>query len=117
MSKLLACMVILVVSNIVAWFQLNAQFRWTDSPFWTNPYWMSLVGAPVGLAFFYATRLSYEHFGFTWNMRLIGFGLGTIVFGILSYLMLEELPTIKTFICILLAIALILIQITNVVGD
>ena len=50
-------------------------------------------------------------------MRLIGFGLGTIVFGILSYLMLEELPTIKTFICILLAIAIILIQITNVVGE
>ena len=86
MTKLLLAVIILFVSNIVAWFQLNAQFRWTDNPFWTSPLWMSIFGFPVGLAFFYATKLSYEHFGFTWNMRMIGFGIGTIVFGIMSWI-------------------------------
>ena len=50
-----------------------------------------------------------------WNMRMIGFGVGTIIFGIMSYGILKEVPTTKTFICILLAVAIILIQITNVV--
>jgi|TARA_B110001454_G_C12608004_1_gene387451 hypothetical protein len=116
-TKLIACLLILAVSNVVAWFQLNGQFKWIESPYWTSPFWMALFGLPVGLAFFYATRLSYEHFGFTWNMRLIGFGVGTIIFGILSYAFLEEIPTLKTFICILLAVAIILIQITNVIGE
>ena len=48
-------------------------------------------------------------------MRMIGFGVGTIVFGIMSWLMLDEIPTLKTFICILLAVAIILIQVTNLV--
>ena len=117
MTKLLLAVIILFVSNIVAWFQLNAQFRWTDSPFWTSPLWMSIFGFPVGLAFFYATKLSFEHFGFTWNMRMIGFGVGTVVFGIMSWIYLNEIPTLKTVICILLAIAIILIQVTNVVGE
>ena len=46
---------------------------------------------------------------------MIGFGVGTIVFGIMSWLMLDEIPTLKTFICILLAVAIILIQVTNLV--
>ena len=74
-----------------------------------------MIGYPVGMLFWYATKLSYEHFGFTWNMRMIGFGVGTIVFGIMSWAILDEIPTLKTFICILLAIAIILIQVTNLV--
>ena len=76
---------------------------------------MGVIGIPIGTLFFIASKLSYEHFGFTWNIRLIGFGVGTIMFGIMSYIFLNEVPTIKTIICILLAIAIILIQVTNVV--
>jgi|TARA_R110001592_G_scaffold181073_1_gene423697 hypothetical protein len=47
-------------------------------------------------------------------MRLAGFGIGTIVFGIMAWSLIGEVPTIKTFVCILLAIAIILIQVTNV---
>ena len=46
---------------------------------------------------------------------MIGFGVGTIVFGIMSWAILDEIPTLKTFICILLAVAIILIQVTNLV--
>ena len=115
MSKIFIAIIILVVCNVLAWFQLNAHFKWTESPFWNNAYYMSIFGIPVGYAFFIATKLCYEHFGFTWNMRMIGFGVGTLVFGIMSWIMLEEIPTLKTFICIILAIAIILIQVTNLV--
>jgi len=73
-----------------------------------------LFGFPVGMMYYYATKYSFMHFGFTWNIRMIGFGIGTIIFGIISWSMLKEVPTLKTLICILLAVAIILIQVTNV---
>ena len=44
----------------------------------------------------------------------MGFGVGTMVFGLMTWMLSNEIPTIKTFICLLLAMAIILIQITNV---
>ena len=108
--------VCLVIANIIAYYQLNGQF-FLKEWYWHNPWTTSMIGYPVGMLFWYATKLSYEHFGFTWNMRMIGFGVGTIVFGIMSYLTLKEVPTLKTIICILLATAIILIQFTNVVEE
>ena len=117
MEKLYWAIAILLVSNIAAWWQLNGQFYFKDHWFWNNPYWMAIIlGTPIGFMFWHATRLSYEHFGFTWNIRMMGFGLGTVVFGILSWSMLDEIPTLKTIICLLLAASIVLIQVTNVIG-
>jgi len=46
-------------------------------------------------------------------MRLAGFGISTIVFGIMAWFFIGEIPTIKTMISLLLALAIILIQISN----
>jgi hypothetical protein len=73
------------------------------------------IGAVLSPFFWYATKLSYEHFGQFWNIRLMGFGAGTIVFGIMTWSLMNEVPTIKTIICLLLAVAIILIQLTNVI--
>jgi len=117
-NKLWMSIVILFFTNIMAWWQLNGQFYFKEGhPFWKNPYWMALYGMPIGFLFWWATKFSYDHFGFTWNIRLMGFGLGTIVFGIMSYIFLEEIPTVKTLICLLLAAAIVLIQVTNVIGE
>ena len=40
--------------------------------------------------------------------------MGTVVFGLMTWLLSNEIPTLKTFICLLLAVAIILIQVTNV---
>ncbi len=119
MSKLVLSVILLFFSNILAWWQLNAQFTKTYKGhwFWSSPEWMAIFGIPIGYLFFYATRFSYEHFGFTWNIRMIGFGIGTLVFGVMSYLFLREIPTLKTIICLLLALSIILIQVTNVIGE
>ena len=45
----------------------------------------------------------------------MGFGAGTIVFGIMTWSLMNEAPTLKTIICLMLAAAIVLIQITNVV--
>jgi len=47
-------------------------------------------------------------------MRLAGFGIGTLVFGIMAWSLIGEIPTMKTFVCLLLAVAIILIQVTNI---
>tara|TARA_Y100001937_G_scaffold73739_1_gene100313 strand:- start:79 stop:432 length:354 start_codon:yes stop_codon:yes gene_type:complete len=117
MNKLVISILLLLISNLAAWWQLQGQILFKGSKFWDNPYWMSIVGIPIGFLFWWATKLSYEHFGYTWNIRMMGFGVGTIVFGICSFFFLKEIPTLKTAICILLAIAIILIQVTNVVSD
>ena len=69
MNKLFLAIIILIISNILAWYQLNAQFKWTESAFWNSPYMMAIFGIPIGYAFFIATKLCYEYFGFTWNMN------------------------------------------------
>ena len=119
MSKLTMAIALLIVSNVMAWWQLNAQFteRFKGHWVWGSPEWMDIWGIPIGYLFFISSRLSYEHFGFTWNIRMIGFGVGTLIFGLMSYYFLKEIPTLKTIICLLLALAIILIQFTNVVGE
>ena len=47
-------------------------------------------------------------------MRLAGFGVGTIVFGIMAWFYIGEIPTLKTIISLLFAMAIILIQVTNI---
>jgi hypothetical protein len=116
MNKLVISIVTLAFVNIFAWFQLNGQFLNDKWPYWLKTKtFVFIVGAPIGMALWYATKWSYEHFGFTWNIRLIGFGIGTLIFGIMSWSLLDEIPTLKTIICLLLAASIVLIQVTNVI--
>jgi multidrug transporter EmrE-like cation transporter len=48
--------------------------------------------------------------GEIWPSRMIGFGIGVIVFSIMGYLLFREPITLKTGISILLAIGIIFIQ-------
>ena len=75
--------------------------------------WLYLTSLAIAPLFFWSTKWSYEHFGAFWNMRLAGFGIGTIVFGLMAWAMVGEIQTIKTLICLLLGLAIILIQVSN----
>ena len=103
------------LASVFAFAQLQSWVIFPNKPFLKSLWWiygMSIIIAPL---FFWSTKWSYEHFGAFWNMRLAGFGIGTIVFGTLAWLFIGEIPTLKTIISLLLALAIILIQITNVV--
>ena len=113
MTKLIAAIALIVIANIGTWFQFQGHY-WSDKLIFKSTWFICGVGALLAMLFWYATKFSYEHFGQYWNIRLMGFGVGTIVFGIMTWLLSNEIPTIKTFVCLLLAAAIILIQITNV---
>ncbi len=113
MSKLFLSMSTLAIANVIAFFQLNGQFL--NISWLKKPLPIILLGIPLSLMFWKATLWSYEHFQFYWNIRLIGFGMGTVIFGLLTWTVLGEQPTLKVIISLLLAVAIILIQVTNVV--
>ena len=113
MTKLYWSISAQVAAAILAFFQLQGHYVWPNLKFLKSIWWVygtSLIIAPL---FWYATKWSYEHFGAFWNMRLAGFGIGTLIFGLLTWSLIGEIPTLKTIICLLLAVAIILIQITN----
>ena len=114
MTKLWWAIFAQTVAAILAFFQLQGHYVWPKIKFLSSMWWIygtSIIIAPL---FFYSTKWSYEHFGAFWNMRLAGFGIGTLIFGILTWSLIGEIPTLKTIICFLLAIAIILIQVTNI---
>jgi hypothetical protein len=111
MNKLIASAVILfTIGNILAWFQANSQFLWE---WWYNhPFLTILIYAiPTSMAFYFGWRYAVEATGSLWSARMLGFGLGTIIFAVISYLLKGEGITTKTAICLLLSTAIILIQV------
>jgi len=110
-NKLILSIVFSIIGNVIAWIHMNAQFKWD----WAKgPAFITLVGIPVSWCFYYATKYSVEYFGKLWNMRMIGFGIGTLIFGILTWIYLSEIPSLKIVISLLMAFAIILLQLTNI---
>lgn len=109
-NKLLVVLIFSLVGNIFAWLHMNAQFRWE----WAKEtWWIVLGGVPISFLFYYSTRWSYEHFGQYWAIRPLGFGMATLTFGILTAVFLKELPSLKIWISLLLALAIIILNTSN----
>ena len=100
-----------IVANILAWFQYNSQFTWEwfkDRAILTN----SIFAVPAGIMFWYAVKNIVEASGELWTSKLVGFGVGNIVFAALTWFFLKEsIFTPKTMTCLSLAIIIIGIQI------
>ena len=112
MTKLHLALLVNFIASILAFFQLQGHYVW-DKPIFKSMWFVygtSLLIAPL---YWYSTKWSYEHFGAFWNFRLAGFGIGTIVFGLMAWSIFGEVPTLKTIISLMLAMAIILIQVSN----
>mgnify|MGYP001170743614 CR=1 FL=1 len=114
MTKLWWAIIAQTVAAILAFFQLQGHYVWPEIKFFKTMWWVYGTSVIIAPLFFYSTIWSFEHFGAFWNMRLAGFGIGTLVFGTLAWILIGEIPTMKTFVCLLLAAAIILIQVTNI---
>lgn len=102
---------IFMLGQVGGWFQLNSQFIWR---WWENKPIVSAVvfGVPTSILFWYAWRMVATHTDSVWSARFIGSGTGFPVFPLLTWFLLgESMFTIKTMICLSLAILIILIQI------
>ena len=107
-KEVLFCMLILLLIQIVVWFQLNAQVKWD---WFKDHYWlMSLLGVPISYALLYSTKYGYAGFGELWPIRLLGFAVGMMTFPFITYMMLGEGITLKTGISVVLAGVIMILQ-------
>ena len=110
MSKFIIALLFSIVGNIIAWVQMNGQFKYE----WMRQWWViGLMGIPVSYFFFYSTRWYYEYFNNYWYVRPIGFSVATITFGALAWFVLDELPDTKTIISLFLSIIIVILQLSK----
>ena len=113
MSKtvaLILCIGTFLLVQLVTWFQLNGQFVWPW--FKNNVFLLCLLGIPISWLYIEATRLGFIAFdGILWPGRLLGFGMGMLSFAVLAYIFLGEGLTWKTITSLVLATALVFIQV------
>ncbi len=109
-SNLIVAILLTAIAQTLSYFQLQGQFIWE----WARkyPYILTALGIPISVLFINSTRLCASAFdGQTWPGRLIGFAVGAILFGFLSYFILKEPMQTKTIVCMILAVCILLIQI------
>ena len=110
MKSYLVIIGLFTIAQTIAWFQLNSQFMWD---WWKDRYLLAtfLFGVPTSLFFWHAWRYATIEFHSVWSARFIGSSAGILVFTVLSWTLLgESIFAPKTFICLLLAVAIIIIQ-------
>ena len=111
MNKLVLAMLFQAIASVFAFFQLQGHYVWTNLNFLKSMWWVYATSLIIAPLFWYSTKWSYEYFGAFWNYRLIGFGVGIVVFGLCTWLVFDEIITLKTIISILLASAIVIIQV------
>ena len=107
--KLIYGLLLMALAQIISFIQLQGQMVWKFPR--ENPYVMMLLGLPISLMFIKTTKMFNEIYDANWPSRLIGFGVGVIVFTIMSWIIFHEHPTPKTLTCLGLAFIIVLLQI------
>jgi len=101
---------IFLLNNILIWYQLNSQLVWDWAKGTKSMWLMSLLGIPISLLFWYATKIGYQGFGNLWAVRFVGFATSMFTFPIMTWMYLGEAITLKTLVTILLAFIIMLLQ-------
>jgi len=101
---------IFLLNNILIWYQLNSQLVWDWAKGTKSMWLMSLLGIPISLLFWWATKIGYQGFGNLWAVRFVGFATSMLTFPIMTWLYLGEVITLKTIVTIVLAIIIMLLQ-------
>ena len=111
MNKLLLGILCFTFGQILIWYQTNGQFVWK----WAKDHPALMAGIfcfPVSYSFICGTKHIVEHFnGELWPGRLIGFGVGAILFAILTFIHMGEGITSKTAVSLTLAVTLVMVQV------
>ena len=110
MNKLWMGLIMSFIGHIIAWFHMQGQFKYEWAKSW---WWVIFGGIPISLCFFYGTKWYYEYFQNYWYVRPIGFGMGTLVFGVMTWLILNEVPDTRTIICLFLSVIIIILQLSH----
>lgn len=107
--KLLYGTILAIIGQILTFIQMQGGYKW--KLYEKYPLLTLLLSIPISWCFIKSVHIYIDEFkGNMWPSRIIGFGFGVIVFSLLSYFLFDEHINTKTFVCILLAIAILLIQ-------
>ena len=107
---LLIGMLLMLLAQILTFYQLQGQlkYQWFKDNYWV----IVLMGIPISMMYMESVKQIINYYGgLLWPSRLIGFGIGVVVFAILSQLLFGENLTTKTMVCLILSGVIILIQI------
>ena len=98
-----------LAAQVTTFLQLQGQlkYQWMKDHTWV----VVLMGLPISFMFMQSVKNFVLAFGGEiWPSRLLGFGIGVIVFTIMSELLFKEPFTLKTGICLFLGTLIILVQ-------
>jgi multidrug transporter EmrE-like cation transporter len=99
-----------ILAQIITFLQLQGQLKieWLKN----NTWFTVLMGIPISYLFMISVKNFVEAYdGQIWPSRLIGFGIGVVIFTAMSHFMFKEPITTKTFVCLSLGTLIVLIQI------
>jgi multidrug transporter EmrE-like cation transporter len=107
--KILAGVLWGVAAQVLTFLQLQGQLKYS---FIKNNVWAGvLLGIPISYMFMKSVKSFVEAYdGQIWPSRLIGFGIGVIVFTLMSHYLFREPLTAKTLTCLFLGVCIIFIQ-------
>ena len=98
-----------LVAQILTFIQLQGQFKftWMKEHTWA----VALLGIPISLLYLGSVKHLVAHFeGQLWPSRLLGFAIGAIVFTFMSWAWFREPLSLKTLVCLGLALCIMTIQ-------
>jgi hypothetical protein len=105
-------LLVISLSQLASWLQLNLQFL--DNK-WKSGVGQGLIlasGVLVTWMYIKSVSLGVEAFdGEMWPQRLIQFAMGMIIYFIMTYLLFDQTISLKNFICLGLAITIVLVQV------
>ena len=109
MNKLWMAILFSSLGQIFSWFHMQGQFKYEWARSW---WWIILGGIPISIFFYFSTRWMYEYFGNYWYVRPIGFGIATIIFGLMTSFVLGEMPSQRIIVSLMLAALILYINIS-----
>ena len=107
--SLISDMILMFLAQILTFYQLQGPLK---IDWFRNNYWLVvLMGVPLSMIYMASVKHFVEAYnGLIWPSRIIGFGIGVIVFTIMSQIIFGETLSTKTIICLLLSVGIILVQ-------
>ncbi len=109
MNKLFLGVLFGILGQVTSFLQLQGSIKYQ----WYQKYPIIVLLSSIPAAWFYiksVENLVHWGNGELWPSRLIGFGIGIIVFVLLSFVLFKEPITLKTLTCLLLAASILLVQ-------
>lgn len=108
-SKILLGILFGIIGQVGTFLQLQGGYKFG----WYNDYKWIIILASVPLGWVYIQSVNYFIAGFggqIWPSRLLGFGVGVIVFTLMSHYLFKEPLDLKNGLCLMLGFMIVLIQ-------